>query len=151
MEVAWIQLFMLPKACLGPPPRGGKQHQDQAIAYTMHRLERWQAGECVDLWRSLRERRARPNQSPDDELAARHRRCLSLLQEGRYADACKALISTGTVRRTPATEAALRAKHPSADPPDLSDLGPPSPAAVPDIDVDARLAARDAAPSREFP
>ena len=56
---SWQELLMLPQTVLDAPPRGGHKHAKAAAAYTLDRLQRWDAGERLTLWESRRQLRVR--------------------------------------------------------------------------------------------
>eukprot|EP00663_Eupelagonemidae_sp_cell21sb_P002070 gene2070-1327_t len=139
---AWTELLMLPKAVLCSAPRAGKAYRQQAATFTRLRCERWLAGERSSLWSDIpqRARGSTRGRAEDDDAFLRQRRqerATELARDGLDAKACSALLSSGVLGVTAEVLDALRAKHPSAAAPDLTDLGPPSPEAVPELDVDA--------------
>ena len=77
----WVELQMLAKCVLCAPLRGGKQHENQRLAFTRHRLQRWLDGERANLWRDIPNyrppRRDKPT-TPEVEKALRHKRCEDL-------------------------------------------------------------------------
>lgn len=106
---------MLPKCVLDAPKRGGRQHQKAVAAYTLDRLQRWQAGERQSLW----DTRSQPSGSRRQPPSGRERQelAISLAREGYDRKACAALLSTGLCPTTPATVQALQALHPVRPPP----------------------------------
>ena len=52
-ETAWTELQMLAKCTLCSPPRGGKSHKSQRLAWTRGRLSRWLNGERAELWHDI--------------------------------------------------------------------------------------------------
>ena len=50
---AWTELQMLTKCTLCRPKRGGKSHKSQRLTWTRNRLNRWLAGERMELWQDL--------------------------------------------------------------------------------------------------
>ena len=107
---SWQELLMLPQTVLDAPPRGGHKHAKAAAAYTLDRLQRWDAGERLSLWesrRQLRVRHAGPRAAADRQDFA-----ISLAREGFDGKACAALLAEGLAPDTPDNVAALRSLHP---------------------------------------
>ena len=107
---SWQELLMLPQTVLDAPPRGGHKHAKAAAAYTLDRLQRWDAGERLTLWesrRQLRVRHAGPRAAADRQDFA-----ISLAREGFDGKACAALLAEGLAPDTPDNVAALRSLHP---------------------------------------
>ena len=50
---SWTELQMLPKCILCCPTRGGKSHRSQRLTWTRGRLNRWLAGERMQLWSDI--------------------------------------------------------------------------------------------------
>ena len=80
---------------------------------------------------------------PDEEPELRQARCMRLAAEGELSRACAALVAPPMLSDDDGVHSALRAKHPRAHParPSLVQLGPPSPALVPDISAEDVVAA----------
>ena len=135
---AWSELQMLPKCVLCTPPRGGKSHQNQRLAWTRGRLNRWLAGERSELWRDIpKYQRPAPKQL-SDKVARRQKqeRCIELCGEGGYGNACKSLVKPPPLGHTRDVFQHLKAKHPEArNPVDLSSFGSASRHLVPTIDA----------------
>ena len=107
---SWQELLMLPQTVLDAPPRGGQKHAKAAAAYTLDRLQRWDAGERLTLWesrRQLRVRHAGPRAAADRQDFA-----ISLAPKGFDGKACAALLAEGLAPDTPDNVAALRSLHP---------------------------------------
>lgn len=123
-EDKWLELLMLSKCVLCNPPRSGKSHKSQRVAFTRRRLESWLAGDRVALWDSLpqytppRPKRA----SPQGDQNRRAARCIELCGEGGYSAACKALTKEPPLGHSNAVFSQLRDKHPANNPPNFSDL-----------------------------
>ncbi|CAL1154289.1 unnamed protein product [Cladocopium goreaui] len=130
---AWQELLMLPKAVLAAPLRGGGGHHKQAALSTLRRCQRWLAGERMELWDELVQPRPARARADGVELAAQHTRCCALAAEGELSRACAALTEPPPLPPSRATLEALAAQHPQAAPPDVAQLGPARPAAVPEV------------------
>ena len=130
---AWQELLMLPKAVLAAPLRGGGRHHKQAALSTLIRCQRWLAGERMELWDELVQPRPARARADGVELAAQHTRCCALAAEGELSRACAALTEPPPLPPSRATLEALAAQHPQAAPPDVAQLGPARPAAVPEV------------------
>ena len=50
---SWTELQMLAKCTLCRPPRGGKSHLSQRLAWTRNQLNPWLGGERAKLWNDL--------------------------------------------------------------------------------------------------
>ena len=124
---------MLPKAVLAAPLRGGGRHHKQAALSTLRRCQRWLAGERMELWDELVQPRPARARADGVELAAQHTRCCALAAEGELSRACAALTEPPPLPPSRATLEALAAQHPQAAPPDVAQLGPARPAAVPEV------------------
>ena len=118
---------MLPQAVLDGPPRGGHKHVKAAAAYTVDRLQRWEAGERMTLWDSRR--RVTVRHGGTRSPAERRDFAVGLAREGFDGKACAALLAEGLSPETPDTIAALRALHPPQSPPSTCELHalPPGP------------------------
>jgi hypothetical protein len=135
---AWQELLMLPKAVLVAPSRAGARHQRQAALATLRRCQRWLAGERMELWEDLRVRTDRaPRLDSAKQTAAQQSRCCALAAEGELSRACAALVDPPPLPASSATLEQLVAQHPQAPAPDLGQLGPARPAAVPELSHDA--------------
>ncbi|CAE8626199.1 unnamed protein product, partial [Polarella glacialis] len=126
---AWVELFMLPKCTLNPTARSGRRHRKLTSQHTKARLERWLAGERAELWQDgAPKNTGKPKAKTSKEV--RRRRALDLVEEDRLGPACAALSSQGSAPDTPATLAALQAKHPTGQAPS-PEAAPPRDAATP--------------------
>ena len=134
---AWQELLMLPKAVLVAPIRGGARHHQQAALATLRRYQRWRAGEGMDLWKELRARPMATRSTADSTTATQHSRCCALAAEGELSHACAALTEPAPLPPSQATFEQLSAHHPQSAMPDVSRLGPPRPAAVPELSSEA--------------
>ena len=116
---SWQELAMLPQTVLDAPRRGGRQRARAAAAYTKDRLQRWDAGERLSLWKTRQQplpRRAR--RRTDEE---RRELAVGLAREDFDGKACAALLAEGLCAETPATVAALQSLHPTqASPPPVA-------------------------------
>ena len=76
---AWTELQMLTKCTLCAPPRAGKEHANQRLAFTRARLLRWLDGERATLWQDVPRSRAKSHtraMSAQAEQALRQQRCI---------------------------------------------------------------------------
>ena len=125
---------MLPQAVLDAPRRAGHKHAKAAAAYTVDRLQRWEAGERMTLWDTRRQVTVR--HGGHRTAAERRDFALGLAREGFDGKACAALLAEGLCPATPETVAELRALHPAQPTPtpcpmEALPLGPDlTPAAV---------------------
>ena len=125
-------LHMIAKCVLCNPPRAGKAHASQRVAFTRRRLNRWLAGERASLWRDM-PHYAAPRAKKSSTNGDKHRRaqrCIDLCAEGGDSAACKALVKEPPVGHSATTHRQLAAKHPPNNrPPSLNTLlgprGPP--------------------------
>ena len=125
-------LHMIAKCVLCNPPRAGKAHASQRVAFTRRRLNRWLAGERASLWRDM-PHYAAPRVKKSSTNGDKHRRaqrCIDLCAEGGDSAACKALVKEPPVGHSATTHRQLAAKHPPNNrPPSLNTLlgprGPP--------------------------
>lgn len=110
---AWTELIMLPKAVLGPPPRGGRKNTRAAATFTADRLSRWLDGDKHELWREVC---ASPAPARPGPATAAHnrRRAEALAREGFDRKACAALLSKGVCEDTAQVVETLRQLHPQA-------------------------------------
>ena len=121
---------MLPKAVLRPAPRGGKNNRNASEEHTKKLCSRWLAGERMSLWRECSDlppakKRKRLEAESDNSASAKTlERCFKLVEEGRYAAACRVLSSVPPVSVTAEVCAEMRSKHPRAPAPDLNTLPP---------------------------
>ena len=109
-ERAWRELLMLPQCILCAPPRGGRRHHKAAAAFTLDRLQRWQAGERLSLWDSRPAPRALGGPAPTADQ--RKAMAISLGKEGFDKKACAALQSQGLCPPSSEVLRALDALHP---------------------------------------
>ena len=130
---------MLPKSTLCRPPRGGKSHKNQRLAWSRGRLLRWLAGECTQLWQDIPQYKYPKvkNQSAREAKNQAQDRCINLTGEGGYSSACNSLVNPPPLGHTAEVTNRLTDKHPTAEHPvDLSELGNSSSSLVPCADVD---------------
>ena len=124
-ELAWAELIALPKAVLQPAPRSGRKHKRCQENYTRCLLQRWLDGEKIQLFvEAARDevRRTRADPSEGGLL----KRTIELIEEGKYSQGCKTLVSKGLATDTAATLNSLQAKHPRGEPvpPELASAQP---------------------------
>ena len=140
----WTEQQMLAKCVLCTPPRAGKQHQNQRLAFTRHRLQRWLDGERASLWQdipSYRSSKQSRTQPPQVETALRHKRCEDFCREGADSKACKALHAPAPSDPNVVFDEMVR-KHPAASRhPDLARLGASNVGLAPAVDALAITAA----------
>ena len=124
----FARLFMLPKAVLRCPPRGGKKKRHVVKAELLSRLQRWQAGEIASLWEDARSDAKHHDKKCKHSCTAgiNTRRSLRLAREGRFSNAMKALGSLGCA--SPDDTSALtelRQRHPEHSLPAWNEDIPP--------------------------
>ena len=84
---------MLPQAVLDAPRRAGHKHAKAAAAYTVDRLQRWEAGERMTLWDTRHKVTVR--HGGHRTAAERRDFALGLAREGFDGKACAALLAEG--------------------------------------------------------
>ncbi len=102
-------------------PRAGKAHQNQRLAFTRSRLNRWLAGERAELWydRPAYTRPRKKRAGAEAAKAQQQQRCINLCREGGFSAACKTLTKGAALGFTPAVMRELGDKHPpNRSPPD---------------------------------
>ena len=68
--------------------------ENQRVAFTRQRLQRWLDGERATLWQDIPRYKAvrrKQDMTEDYEKSLRHRRCMDLCREGADSNSCKAL------------------------------------------------------------
>ena len=114
---AWTEHQMLTKCALCAPPRAGKEHANQRLAFTRARLRRWLEGERATLWQDVPRYRAKPQtraMSAQAEQALRQQRCADFCAEGADAKACQALTQAAPMQHSAELTKEMRDKHPLA-------------------------------------
>ena len=110
----FARLFLLPKAVLRCPSRGGKKKRHVVKAELLSRLQKGQTGNLVGLWEDARIDAKRHNQKSKHFTVteANAKRALRLAREGRYSSAMKALglLSCAPLDDTSALDE-LRQRH----------------------------------------
>ena len=130
---------MLSKCVLCTPPRAGKQHANQRIAFTRQRLQRWLAGDRATLWRDIPNytRKTQHDKSDVATICLRQSRCINLCGEGADSKACKSLTSEPLSDHSLATTRQMKKKHPTASGPiEMTPISPVNHGLVPTVDVD---------------
>ena len=111
----FARLFLLPKAVLRCPSKGGKKKRHVVKAELLSRLQKWQTGDLVGLWEDARIDVKRHNQKSKHFTVAgtNAKRALRLAKEGRYSNAMKALgsLDCAPLDDTSALDE-LRQRHP---------------------------------------
>ena len=131
---AWTELLMLPQCTLCTPPRAGKAHEKQRLAFSRSRLHRWLAGERGELWADLHNYTPpKPKrQTEEGEKAMRQQRCIDQCREQAFSKGCAALTKGAPLGHSLTVANALADKHPrAAHPPNLDHLSPATPGLVP--------------------
>ena len=124
-RLAWAQLWMFPKTCLAALP-GGKAKRRRNHNILANRLERWSLGERRTLWDEALQAAGKTSQVRR-MLTPRPRLLLLTLPDV----ACLAKQTGARLApATPAVEAAMRAKFPSAPPRQLASVRGPAPSAT---------------------
>jgi len=140
----WLELQMLTKCVLCAPPRAGKEHANQRLAFTRHRLQRWLDGDRAALWQDVPAYRAVTKRAASNEKldkSIRHRQCDEHCRDGADSKACKALYSPGLLNPADVLDE-MTSKHPLApQPPNLLRLGIANTGLVPSAGVDDIVAA----------
>ena len=101
-EDAWMELSMLPKVLLLPPPRGGRKNAKAAAAFTNDRITRMG-----------RKRSHQTERRPVDRAAA-HAARSGACRGGFDRKVCAALLSRGVCEETDENVQRLRELHPEA-------------------------------------
>ena len=149
----FARLFLLAKAVLRSPPRGGRKKRFVVASLIQTRLRRWLDGDIISLWEESRKdaHSFRPHslRSLDDVSSSPNiAKALSKAKEGRYSAAMRSLGASPCA--SPDNPEALKdliARHPQAaipDPPDS--CSPPL-----SVDEDAVLAALQSFPRGSSP
>ena len=132
---------MLTKCTLCSPPRAGKEHKNQRVAFTRSRLNRWLDGDRATLWQDIpcyrtRQQRTRV-MSAQAEQGIRQKRCMDRCGEGADSKACQALIQPPPLQHTGELAREMQDKHPCAERQlDMSRLGAANVALTPTVDCD---------------
>ena len=106
--------------CLCTPPRQGKKHVKSTESYTAARLDRWERGERLSLWRDASEAGKKKRISEKwQEEQRKIERAEKSVREGCYAKACSALTQSGVAANTVDTQQTLRNLHPEIRGPNL--------------------------------
>ncbi len=118
-EAEWQLLFALPKLCLRNPPRGGRarRHQTQTSRWVAEKLLKAKRGMWKELWEEANacledmQQKQKPRSARSGRQWVRDR-VISLVAEGQYSRACKALVSRGVCEFDANVEKSLQEKHP---------------------------------------
>ena len=127
-ERGWLLLFSLPKLCLRNPPRGGKskRHRMRTVHVIAERLMKAKRGMWKELWKEADASAEKMRDREPRRQMARQgikERVMSLVAEGQYSRACRALVSEGMSPFDENVARQLREKHPQrGDFGKLSDL-----------------------------
>ena len=117
-ELAWLELFMLPKAVLRAGDRGGKKHHARLDAETRRRCQEWLDGHRAQLWRPPQRPRGSSRRRARSTPAQRRERAIELVKEEMLGKACGALIDAPPAAVTNEILSEMREKHPGARAPD---------------------------------
>ena len=134
---AWCKLFLLPKAILHSPPRGGAAQWKRLGKTVADRLKRWANGDIIGLWHEVRDAPARrgdrrpPASTPNVSSLriANARRCRTAVGEGQIRKGVNCLLSRGLGAQSPEILLEMQQKHPrgclplpNADPPPSAEI-----------------------------
>ena len=123
-ETRWWLLFAFPKLCLRMPERGGKKEKRRETSSVATRLQKAKENKWRELWEELkceeerRQKRGRFQRREQEGGISKklRKRVIDLVEEGRYAKACRALEDIGLHDLTPEVVDQLALKHPQVDP-----------------------------------
>ena len=123
-ETRWWLLFAFPKLCLRVRERGGKKEKHREVSDVATRLKKAKEHRWAELWEELtieearRKKKSYSNQREQEKGGAKklRKRVIELVEEGRYAKACRALEDVGLHNLTPQVVDELASKHPQVDP-----------------------------------
>ena len=125
----FARLFMLAKATLRCPPRGGRKKRYVVKEILSSRLQRWLDGDILSLWLDVKAETnpCHVSLNSSNTATTNTRRSLRLASEGRYSDALQALGSRGCASHD-SSEALeeLANRHPVHDLPAWLEEVPPS-------------------------
>ena len=149
-RLAWTELLMFPKTCLGVLPGGrAKQRRNQNLA--ANRLERWGLGERRGLWdEAVRGCQHKGPSSALDPEQQQVEAAMQLARRGLPGKALQRLSGAKVAEPTPAVVGAMRSKFPPRPPHQATSARPPPPpaneAAAEDVLRAVRSFPRGAAP-----
>eukprot|EP00971_Amphidinium_carterae_P058152 1150299-Amphidinium_carterae.2 len=115
-EKAWTELYMLPRAVLIAPSRGGSNHRKRAKLDTRDRCRRRLEGQRGELWVAIASRRNKA-QAVQKALSLHEKMCRAeeLLVEGMLTKkACAALVEGQIAQPTAEVVVEMVKKHPRA-------------------------------------
>ena len=132
-----MELDMLAKTVLCPPPRARRKHERAVAAFTIDRVDRWKAGERLSFWEAAPTLRSKQSER-DDEESKRHQ-AVQLAREGLDGKACAALRNEQLLPANTKIYRLLKALHPESAAP----MYPPATglANAPQVDRDTILRA----------
>ena len=135
------------------PPKGGKKKRYVFKAILMSRLELWQSGDLLSLWKDARldancSLSQRHGNNSTTQNVRNRKRALVLAREGRYRNAMRSLSSLGTASPDDSDVLSqLQQCHPQHILPDfIDDIPPPL-----SVDSESVLAALRAFPRASSP
>lgn len=148
-RLAWTELFMFPRTCLGVLP-GGRAKQRRNHNLAANRLERWGLGECRELWDEAVRGRQHKGPSSADPEQQQVEAAVQLARRGLPGKALQRLSGGKVAEPTPAVVGAMRSKFPPRPPHQAASARPPPPpaneAAAEDVLRAVRSFPRGAAP-----
>lgn len=115
----WLLFFALPKLCLRLPKRGGKKKQRAfaAVPHLSRLLNAAAQGKWTELFAEASEGLQKGKRGfPEASRSVVRDRVTSLVEDGLYSKAIKALDSAGLHELSEATTCALANKHPQTAP-----------------------------------
>ena len=126
----FTRLHLFPNAVLRCPPHGGKKKRYVVKGMLKSRLEQWESGDIMSLWRDARCDASNLTSGVLKSVSVSQRntrQALTLAREGRYSNAMRTLGSLGTAAPGDLTAICeLQQRHPSHDLPPWVDDIPPS-------------------------
>ena len=133
---AWATLQLFPLCVLRQAPKRSAISASPPMKqwkFTRECLRRWDTGTYgqEQLWQeALAESMNKPPPASSSSQASNRKQCMRRVQQGRFSDALKALLSAGTVAFTPEVMETLKRLHPPAPPPPIPNMAGITPLVV---------------------